>query len=194
MKPSGRRSHPGGRSAACTTSTPTTPQAPFSVVEATIPEMQKAMHDGRTSSRQMVEQYLQRIALYNSTLQRGDHGQSEGARRSRPSRSGTQGRQDPRAAARHPDRAQGQHPHHRHPHHRRRDRVRGPDAAVRRDADEEPARRRRGDHRQDDADRAGQLRRPTACRATTTPSPDTRSTRTIRAAIRVRPPPTAGRC
>jgi amidase len=39
--------------------------APFSVVEATIPDMQKAMAEGRTSSRKMVEQYLVRIALYN---------------------------------------------------------------------------------------------------------------------------------
>ncbi len=52
--------------AACTTSPPPNTAAPFSVVEATIPEMQKAMLDGRTSSRHMVEQYLQRIALYNS--------------------------------------------------------------------------------------------------------------------------------
>lgn len=52
--------------AACTTSTPQNATAPFSVVEATIPDMQKAMQEGRTSSRKMVEQYLQRIALYNS--------------------------------------------------------------------------------------------------------------------------------
>jgi amidase len=52
--------------AACTTSTPPAQNAaPFSVVEATIPEMQKAMQEGRTSSRHLVEQYLQRIALYN---------------------------------------------------------------------------------------------------------------------------------
>ncbi len=53
--------------AACNTSTPTTTAdtKPFSVVEATIPEMQQAMQDGRTSSRRLVEQYLQRIALYN---------------------------------------------------------------------------------------------------------------------------------
>jgi amidase len=51
--------------AACATSSPTPAAAPFSVVEATIPEMQKAMQEGRTSSRKMVEQYLQRIALYN---------------------------------------------------------------------------------------------------------------------------------
>jgi len=41
---------------------------PFTVVEATIPEMQKAMRDGRVTSRQLVEQYLVRIALYNSAL------------------------------------------------------------------------------------------------------------------------------
>jgi amidase len=56
--------------AACSTNTtaPATSAAPFSVVEATIPEMQKAMQEGRTSSRQMVEQYLVRIALYNDKL------------------------------------------------------------------------------------------------------------------------------
>jgi amidase len=53
--------------AACTNNgTTSTPQPPFTVVEATIPEMQKAMLEGRTSSRKMVEQYLTRIALYNS--------------------------------------------------------------------------------------------------------------------------------
>src|SRR6187549_3808726 len=54
--------------AAAACNTPGTPATttPFSVVEATIPEMQKAMLDGRTSSRHVVEQYLQRIALYNS--------------------------------------------------------------------------------------------------------------------------------
>src|SRR5688500_2732194 len=53
--------------AACTNSAPPN-DAPFSVVEATIPDMQKAMREGRTSSRQMVEQYLQRIALYEDKL------------------------------------------------------------------------------------------------------------------------------
>ncbi|MBY0493248.1 MAG: amidase [Cyanobacteria bacterium] len=42
--------------------------APFSVVEKTIPEMQQAMRDGRVTSRQLVEQYLQRIALYNDKI------------------------------------------------------------------------------------------------------------------------------
>ena len=40
----------------------------FSVVEATIPEMQAAMKEGRVTSRELVTQYLLRIALYNSRL------------------------------------------------------------------------------------------------------------------------------
>jgi amidase len=40
-------------------------QRPFSVVEATIPEMQAAMKQGRVTSRGLVVQYLTRIALYN---------------------------------------------------------------------------------------------------------------------------------
>jgi amidase len=41
---------------------------PFTVVEATIPEMQAAMKAGRLTSRQLVEQYLTRIALYEHRL------------------------------------------------------------------------------------------------------------------------------
>src|ERR1700684_3660575 len=41
---------------------------PFSVVEATIPEMQTAMKEGRVTSRELVTQYLLRIALYNRKL------------------------------------------------------------------------------------------------------------------------------
>jgi amidase len=40
----------------------------FNVVEATIPEMQAAMKEGRITSRELVTQYLLRIALYNSKL------------------------------------------------------------------------------------------------------------------------------
>jgi amidase len=43
-------------------------QASFSVVEATIPEMQAAMKKGRVTSRDLVAQYLLRIALYNNKL------------------------------------------------------------------------------------------------------------------------------
>jgi amidase len=41
---------------------------PFRVVEATIPEMQQAMKEGRVTSRDLVSQYLIRIGLYNTKL------------------------------------------------------------------------------------------------------------------------------
>jgi amidase len=44
------------------------PRRSFSVVEATIPEMQSAMKEGRVTSRGLVTQYLLRIALYNNKL------------------------------------------------------------------------------------------------------------------------------
>jgi amidase len=50
--------------AACDRASSPEATTPFSVVEKTIPEMQQAMQDGRVTSRQIVEQYLQRIALY----------------------------------------------------------------------------------------------------------------------------------
>ena len=54
---------------ACTPAPSAPPaSAPFSVVEASIPDMQKAMEEGRVTSRQLVEQYLQRIALYEDKL------------------------------------------------------------------------------------------------------------------------------
>ena len=43
-------------------------QRPFSVVEATIPQMQEAMAKKQVTSRQLVEQYLIRIALYEKRL------------------------------------------------------------------------------------------------------------------------------
>ena len=47
---------------------PGTPRAPFNVVEATIPAMQAAMSQGRATSRELVTQYLIRIALYEDRL------------------------------------------------------------------------------------------------------------------------------
>jgi amidase len=44
-----------------------TPRA-FSVVEATIPEMQRAMSEGRTTSRELVRLYLTRIGTYDHQL------------------------------------------------------------------------------------------------------------------------------
>lgn len=52
----------------CSAPPPAAPPAPFDVVEASIPEMQTAMREGRTTSRQIVTQYLTRIGLYEDTL------------------------------------------------------------------------------------------------------------------------------
>jgi amidase len=41
---------------------------PFAVVEAGIPDMRRAMQEGRTTSREIVEQHLLRIALYEDRL------------------------------------------------------------------------------------------------------------------------------
>ena len=54
--------------ASCSTLPPPPPAPPFDVVEASIPEMQAAMREGRTTSRQIVAQYLTRIGLYEDTL------------------------------------------------------------------------------------------------------------------------------
>ena len=43
-------------------------QAEFSVVEASIADMQQAMASGRVTSRELVQQYLMRIALYDRKL------------------------------------------------------------------------------------------------------------------------------
>src|SRR5687768_14420093 len=43
-------------------------QERFNVVEATIPQMQEAMAKGQVTSRQLVEQYLIRIAIYEDRL------------------------------------------------------------------------------------------------------------------------------
>ena len=51
-------------------STASSPAAkrPFTVVEATIPEMRTAMEQGRVTSRELVRQYLLRIATYEDRL------------------------------------------------------------------------------------------------------------------------------
>jgi amidase len=43
-------------------------RAEFNVVEASIAEMQQAMQNGRTTSRELVQQYLARIAFYDRKL------------------------------------------------------------------------------------------------------------------------------
>ena len=47
---------------------PPPPTPPFSVVESSIPDMQAAMRDGRTTARALVTQYLTRIGLYEDAL------------------------------------------------------------------------------------------------------------------------------
>jgi hypothetical protein len=114
-------------------------RATFDVFEASIPDMQAAMKAGRTTSHDIVQQYLTRIAKYEDllhaaitvnpkALEEADERDRERARGPRA-----------RAAARDPDRAQGQRPHDRPAHHRRGARVRVAGAALRSDADEEPA-------------------------------------------------------
>jgi len=42
--------------------------SPFTVVEATIPQMRAALEEGRVTSRELVLQYLTRIATYEDKL------------------------------------------------------------------------------------------------------------------------------
>ncbi len=58
----------GCGSPATTPAAPAAPVAPFTVVEAGIPEIQAALQSGRVTSRQLTEQYLQRIATYEDRL------------------------------------------------------------------------------------------------------------------------------
>ena len=53
---------------ACATPPAPAPAPPFDVVEASIPDMQAAMREGRTTSQAIVTQYLTRIGLYEDTL------------------------------------------------------------------------------------------------------------------------------
>ena len=65
---------------------------PFSVVEASIADLRKALDEGRTTSREVVQQYLTRIALYedrfNATLHVNPNALSEAAERDRERASG----------------------------------------------------------------------------------------------------------
>ncbi len=48
-------------------------QKPFTVVEASIADMRTAMEQKRVTSRELVNQYLIRIAIYDHTSARRDH-------------------------------------------------------------------------------------------------------------------------
>ena len=86
----------------------------FSVVEATIPDMRNALEQGRVTSRELVAQYLTRIAHVRRPAERGNHRQPARARRGGRARPRARAGPRPRAAARHPDRAEGHHPHDGH--------------------------------------------------------------------------------
>jgi amidase len=85
--------------------------APFTIVEATIPEMRVEMEQGRVTSKALVRQSLERIATYEKLLNATiavnppaiDEAEARDADRAQ--------KKDPRGAARDPGGAQGQHPH-----------------------------------------------------------------------------------
>ena len=55
--------------ASCDQLVPPAPtQQPFSVVEASIPDMQRAMAEGRVTAEELVMQYLIRIATYENVI------------------------------------------------------------------------------------------------------------------------------
>ena len=62
----------------------TAPEERFDIVEATIPEMQQAMEEGRVTSRGLVEAYLMRIGMYeervNATISVNAHALEEADR------------------------------------------------------------------------------------------------------------------
>ena len=140
-----------------TPAVPPDPPAPFTIVEATIPEMRAAMEQGRVTSKELVRQSLERIATYekllNATISVNPRAIEE-------------------AEARDAERAQRKI---RGPLHgipiALKDNIHTTDmpttggalafagsrAALRGDAHEEPARRRGDHHCQDGHDRAGQL-------------------------------------
>ena len=119
--------------------------------------MQKAMADGRATSRDIVQQSLTRIALYEDQLNAVIAVNPRALEEADAARPRARRGEGPRSAARHSDRTQGQHPHHEHADDRRRAGFRGADAALRGDHHEPAAQRRRRHHRQDADDRAGQL-------------------------------------
>ena len=79
---------------ACIEKAPTSgsPQQPFNVIEVPIADMRKAMEDGRTTSRELVQLYLTRIALYedrfNATLVVNPNALTEADERDRERASG----------------------------------------------------------------------------------------------------------
>jgi hypothetical protein len=113
--------------------------APFSVVEATIPEMRAAMEQGRVTSRELVRQSLERIALYedrlNAVITVNPNALREAEERDRERAQGKL--RGPLHGI--PIALKDNSPHDRHADDRRRARFRRLRAALRGHADEEPA-------------------------------------------------------
>ena len=107
------------------------------------------MEQGRVTSRELVQQYLTRIATYEDLLHAAitvnPDALTIAAERDRERAQGKV--RGPLHGI--PIALEGQHPHDRHANDRRRARVRRADAAVRGDADEEPEGCRRDHHRED---------------------------------------------
>ena len=129
----------------------------FTVVEATIPEMQRAMQEKRVTSRDLVLESLDRIEKYESTLNAAITVNPRALAGGGRARSRARGRSRARTASRHPNRRQRQHSDDRYADHRRGAGFQRVPPALRSDAGEKPARCRSDHHRQDEHDRAGQL-------------------------------------
>ena len=139
---------------------PTTAKPAIDVVELSATDARDRMAAGQLTSEALTKAYLDRIAddrRCGAEAGRGDRDQPEGRRRCRRARRRTQGRQGARAAARHPDADQGQRRRRRHGQFRRLAGARRQPARGRRVHGDAPARGGRGDSRQDQPQRVGQL-------------------------------------
>ena len=74
------------------------------------------MEEGRLTSRDLVQQYLTRIAVYENRLNATITVNPNALAEAGTSRSGEGGVRSSWAAARNPDRTEGQHTHHGHAH------------------------------------------------------------------------------
>ena len=134
---------------------------PFELDEATVAQLQQWMQAGRYTSRRLVDLYLARIEAIDRSgpaLRSVIEVNPEARVDRRRARCRAQGQGAARSAARHPGPHQGQHRH------RRSDdddgrlaRARGIDRGARRVRRRAAARGRRGDSRQDEPQRVGEL-------------------------------------
>ena len=103
---------------------------PFSVVEAGIPQMREALARKRVTSRELVLQYLTRIAAYEDRLHAAITVNPHALEEADVARPGTGAWAYPRTVAWNSDCAEGQYPDHGYAHDRRSARFRTSDAAL----------------------------------------------------------------